>query len=272
MRTTRKYLVVLGLLVALLVVLAAPFSIGPAGAQPSAQGAFPTPTPGPDGRIVYIVQAGDSPWTIAAVAGLTLEELMALNGLQATDYITPGMELVLGLAGPARPTPGVSGVASPTPVPPTPTPTFGAGEVCVLLFVDDNGNGRLDSGEPALPDGQVNIADVGGAVAGEHTTDDTPEGYCFADLPGGDYNISAAVPPDYNPTTAMNLPLRLEAGEIKYVEFAAQPSAAIAGSGGLDSRNRSLVLGLLGVGLLLAALALGLYATRLGRRSPSSLR
>jgi hypothetical protein len=272
MGTRRQRLVALAGLIGVMILLAAPLAAGPAAAQPSAQGAFPTPTPGPDGRIVYIVKDGDSAWTIAAVAGLTLEELMALNGLQANDYITPGMELVLGLAGPAQPTAGAISAPSPTPVPPTPTPTFGTGEICVLLFVDQNGNGQLDDGEPALPDGQVNIADVGGAVAGEHKTDTAPDGYCFADLQSGDYNVSAAVPPDYNPTTAMNLPLRLEAGEIKYVEFAAQPSAAIAGNGSLDSRNRSLLLGLVGIGLLLAAVALGVYATRLGRRSPSSLR
>jgi hypothetical protein len=272
MHATRRHLVFVSGLVGVISLLAAMLLAGPAAAQPSAQGAFPTPTPGPDGRIIYVVKEGDSAWTIAAVAGLSLEELMALNGLQANDFITPGMQLVLGLAGPAQPTAGAFAEPTETPVPPTPTPTFGTGEVCVLLFIDQNGNGRLDTGEAALANGQVSIADVGGAVAGEHTTDDAADGYCFADLQSGDYNVSAAVPPDYNPTTAMNLPLRLEAGEIKYVEFAAQPSAAIAGNGGLDGGNRSLLLGLVGMALLLSAIGLGVYAARLGRRSPSSLR
>ncbi|MEK6587215.1 MAG: LysM domain-containing protein, partial [Chloroflexota bacterium] len=57
---------------------------------------FLTPTPNAAGDIVYIVQEGDSPWRIAAIAGMTVEELMALNGFESGDFISPGMELVLG--------------------------------------------------------------------------------------------------------------------------------------------------------------------------------
>ncbi|HEY44700.1 MAG TPA: LysM peptidoglycan-binding domain-containing protein, partial [Anaerolineae bacterium] len=104
--------------------------VKPAGASPQAKPlaqptAFLTPTPGPDGRIVYIVQKGDSLWRIAAIAGITVEELMSRNGIQPGDYITEGMELELGIAAPARPTevPG----AEPTEISPqfSPTPISG---------------------------------------------------------------------------------------------------------------------------------------------------
>ena len=96
---------------------------------------FPTPTPGPDGRIIYRVQEGDSLWRIAAIAGLSLEELMAMNGIQPGDFISPGMELELGIGGPARPTPGEASIQPTTDVPsPTPTPLVGTAEICVLLF------------------------------------------------------------------------------------------------------------------------------------------
>ena len=36
---------------------------------------FPTPTPGQDGRILYIVQDFDTLWRISAVSGVTLDEL-----------------------------------------------------------------------------------------------------------------------------------------------------------------------------------------------------
>jgi len=69
-------------------------------------GTFVTPTPGPDGRIIYIAQPeDDSFWTIAAKAGISLEQLYALNGIQPGDYLITGMELLLGLAGPEAPTP-----------------------------------------------------------------------------------------------------------------------------------------------------------------------
>ena len=57
---------------------------------------FLTPTPGPDGKIVYIVQEGDTLWRIAAIADISIEELMTRNGIQTGDYISPGMELDLG--------------------------------------------------------------------------------------------------------------------------------------------------------------------------------
>src|SRR3989337_1452231 len=74
------------------------------GPPPLAQTGFVTPTPGPDGRVVYIVKEGDDLWTIAALSGRTLEELMALNGIQPGDYIIPGMQLVLRFGGPVEPT------------------------------------------------------------------------------------------------------------------------------------------------------------------------
>jgi len=247
--------------------------VQPVGASPQAKPlaqptAFLTPTPGPDGRIIYIVQPGDSLWRIAAIAGISVEELMSRNGIQPGDYITEGMELELGIAAPARPTeiPG----AEPTEISPqlSPTPISGTGEICVLLYRDENGDARLDEGEEPLADGQVSVADVSGRLAGEHTTDTNLEGYCFQDLERGDYNISAAVPPDHNPTTVMNLPLRLEPGDIKYVQFGAQPSSSIQDAMGVDGGGRSTLLGLLGVFLLLAGLGLGFYASRYRRHSP----
>jgi uncharacterized protein (DUF2141 family) len=229
---------------------------------------FPTPTPGADGRIVYIVQANDSFWSIAAIAGISLDELYALNGIQPGDYAVEGMELVLGFAGPAEPTIDVSAATSPTPIEATSTPQFNTGEICVLLFFDTNGNARLDEGEAGLSGGQISVVDVSGNVAVESSTGEDPEGLCFEDLESGDYNISAAVPDEYNPTTSMSLPIRLVAGDIKYVQFGAQPSAAISDQVGDRGQSGSLWLGIFGIFLLLAAGGLAYYASHYSRRSP----
>lgn len=229
---------------------------------------FLTPTPGPDGQIVYIVQEGDSFWRIAAIAGISLDELYALNGIQPDDFAVSGMELLLGFAGPVEPTIDPDALGSPTPASITPTPEFSTGEICVLLFHDTNGNAHLEEGEPALADGQISIVDVSGVVAVEATTDENPEGQCFDDLEAGDYNVSAAVPEEYNPTTSMSLPLRLIAGDIKYVQFGAQPSTTITDEIPDQGQSGTLWLGIFGIFLLLAAGGLAYYASRYSRRAP----
>jgi len=269
-------LLMMGLLLAAALLLRGPASAD-AGWAPLAQPtAFPTPTPGPDGRIVYTVKEGDNLWTIAAIAGITVDELMALNGIQPGDFITAGMQLELGTGGPPQPTGApLNEIATATSPPVTPTPRVGTGEICALLFEDNNGDGRLDTGEPALAGGQISVADVNGVVAEDYTTESldlalNPGGYCFQDLMNGDYNVSAAVPEGYNPTTGLNAPLTLNPGDVKYLQFGAQPSAGI--ENGPSDNNRSTLLGVVGLLLLLSAGALGYYATRLSRRSPGSLR
>lgn len=239
---------------------------------------FPTPTPGPDGRIIYRVQEGDSLWRIAAIAGLSLEELMAMNGIQPGDFISPGMELELGIGGPAQPTPAQPGQQPTASEPsPTPTPLVGTAEICVLLFQDENGNGRLEESELALEGGQISVVDISGNVAGEYTTEALLDqedliGQCFTELESGDYNVSAAVPPGYNATTSLNAPVAVQPGDIKYLQFGAQPSSALLGGDGPEGSGRSSLLGLLGLLLLLAAGGLGFYASRLSRAQPRSLR
>ena len=62
---------------------------------------FPTPTPGSDGRIIYVVQEGDTLWRIAAVAGINVADLRDLNFLDSDDIVFVGMQLFLGLGGPS---------------------------------------------------------------------------------------------------------------------------------------------------------------------------
>lgn len=274
--TRSRYCVVLVLCiinsVALGIVLIKPASASLHAMPPNQPTPFLTPTPGPDGRIIYIVQKDDTLWRIAALAGITVDELMSRNGIQPGDYITPGMELELGFGGPAVPTEVPGAEPTETPIPSSPTPIIGTGEICVLLYLDENGNAQLDEGEGPLAGGQISVADVSGALAGEYTTDIDPEGYCFSDLMYGDYNVSAAVPPDHNATMGMNVPVRLEPGDIKHVAFGAQPSSAARGILGVVGSDRSTVMGLVGVILLLAGGLLGFYASRIGRRTPRSFR
>jgi hypothetical protein len=183
----------------------------PAQASPRPQlPQYATPTPGPDGRIIYIVQPGDNCTSIYLKNGLTLEQLYGQNpaiNLECTNLI-PGMQLLIGVGGPAAftPTPGPS--PTPTLVPPTPTPFAGTTELCVFLYDDINGDAFRQLTELGLAGGQVSVTDINGAYSKTETTvsaldPDTAEPIrtCFADVPAGTFNISMAVPDGYNPTT-----------------------------------------------------------------------
>ncbi len=190
--------------------------------------------------------------------------------------LSEGTLLVLGRVSPVQAT-APPGAATPTEIQATPTPASGTGEICALLFEDVNGNARLDPEEAALPGGQVSVVDANGQLSDESTTeeeppDEDPVGVCFPELEDGDYNVSGAVPEGYNPTTSMNAPVRLNPGEVKYVEFGAQASSALGGGLQPEGGSSSLILGIVGVIFLMAAGVLGVYAARYNRKSPRSLR
>ena len=97
--------------------------------------------------------------------------------------------------------------------------------------------------------------------------DFAPATSSIAALDAGDYNVSAAVPEAYNATTSMSLPIRLMPGDVKYVQFGAQPNSAGLNELPDVGQERSMWFGIFGVFLILAAAGLGFYATRYRRRS-----
>lgn len=77
----------------------------------------PTPTP----KLAHIVREGETLWTVAALNGLTMEELLAFNNLAEDAMIYPGDELVVRVLPTATPTPTHTPAPTGTPVP-TATP------------------------------------------------------------------------------------------------------------------------------------------------------
>ena len=82
-----------------------------------------TSTPQADGAIVHVVEAGQALWTIAAIHGVGLDELLSLNGLTADSIVVPGDRLIVRPPPSATPSPEPTATISPTPAPPTPIPT-----------------------------------------------------------------------------------------------------------------------------------------------------
>lgn len=252
----------------------------PAGQAPTnpppASTAFATPTAGADGTIIYVVQPGDSLWRIAAVSGLTVDQIKSMNGLTG-DFISVGQRLIIGYSTPQAPeatetaTPDANAptasataatevAAGPTPAPAATTgeASAGTGTVCALLYNDENGNGIRDTTETMLAGGQLTVVDTGtGSPVGHYSTDGLSEPHCFENLPAGPYSISSVAPGGYNATTDTAHPLNVEAGSTASLEFGAQPSANAAEPTPAPRSSRVLQTALLGAGgvifLLMAA-------------------
>ena len=245
----------------------------PAAATPrDLQAMYYTPTARPDGRIIYTVKEGESCLSIALKNGITEQQLRQNNNLTDLNcVIQTNQELLLGVV-----TPQAQATVTPTLSGPTPTlPAGGMGIVCVLLFNDRNGNGVREDAEVPIADGQASIADrvgqfskTGSTVAVLNASSEwTP--LCFDKVPNGDYNVSMAIPEGYNPTTNLNYPLKVTAGDTAYIDFGAQPSSranntttSTTTSGG----QRFPWLAIFGGVLILAGLGMAVYFIRINKR------
>jgi LysM domain-containing protein len=245
-------------------------------ARPAAQVLqFSTPTPGPDGRIIYIVQPADTCIRVSLLMNIPVTELRAKNNLDEACTLFPGQELFIGYGGPSgSPTP--NSTLSPSQVTPTPTPLTGTGQICVLLYDDQNGDALHQETEAALAGGAISVVQNDGTYSqtGETqggSSDTEYTGVCFADVPPGEYTVSVGTPDDYNPTTGLTTDLKLNPGDQSYLDFGAQGRTQLINDP--ESGGRSPVIGLAGLVFLAAGGALGWYAWQSrGGRKPSQLR
>jgi hypothetical protein len=271
MNVRSAFFLLLTITLLLILGLALPFSgLDAAHAAPDAQ--FVTATPGPDGRIMYIVVEGDSCLQVALLHGITVQQLRQFNTRLDEDCtLIPGQQLVVGLAQPEAPT------AGPAPTLPSPTvtatPVSGTTEVCVLLFEDKNGDAVRQETELGIEGGAVSLTNLNGSYSETQNTSsavdpDTlePVRACFVDVPGGEYNVSMAVPDEYNPTMLVSYTLTVKAGDRAEISFSAQ-SKTITVSEPADSQegSKSSLLGVFGFLLLLGGAGLGYYAYRSGQ-------
>lgn len=272
----KRLLPCFGLIIFLLLALAASL---PGQAAPLAQlTVFPTPTPGADGRIIYIATQDDTIWRIAAISGLTVDELKSLNNL-TSDIVQPGQQFLLGFAGPVAASPTVGPSATPAAVTPTSTAGPGWGIICVLLYEDENGDSIRQEEELSLIGGAISISDRLGRAS---LTADTPSGglsdlyepepedlgyTCFDQLLEGEYNITVGIPDGYNPTTVLNRSIILSAGDETLLAFGAQANTETAAESAIipETPGTSPLLGIAGGLLLILGGGLGFYAFFLRR-------
>ncbi len=287
MRTKKIFFFSLPLLFALLVGLS--FSAQASGTPQIGQ--FSTPTPGPDGRIIYTVREGDNCQRIWLLHNIDENQLRALNpDLDEDCTVVVGQKVMIGIGGPAA-APTITPGPSPTPTEalPTPTPFNGTTEICVLLFEDVNGNALREELELGLAGGAISVTN---SLGGYSKTEDSiseidletlePAYICFGEipdgqeevpesdrLPEGEYTVSAAIPDGYNPTNTLSYTIDIKAGERAFVAFGAQSQVStLANPEEEASGNSSGLLGVLGIVLLLGGGGLAWYAMRM--QKPSS--
>jgi hypothetical protein len=261
-RNTLLTLGVVALLGTVLIALVVPVQAAP----PRQMTPFPTPTPGPDGRILYVVQPGDTLLRISLISGVSIDELRGLNNL-LNDNIIAGQSLLLGLGGPSEVTPTAGPSPTPTPILPTPSPQPGFGELCILLYNDRNGDAMRQEDEPSVPEGAISVNDRSGSVSFTTPTEPGDAHQCFAELAEGEYSISVGVPDGYNPTTLTSFLVNLRSGDTTYLDFGAQVSSKANAQTPVaeEPGGRSPLLGILGGLVLLAGIGLAVFAGRLMR-------
>ena len=242
----------------------------PVAASPAQQVAFPSPTPGPDGRIIYMVKAGETCTEISLLYGVSVEYIRTTNLLDQNCSLRAGQALMIGIGassgGPV--TPGPSPV--PTEVPPTVTPSVGGtAQVCVLVYDDINGDAQREASEPAIAGAAISLTSDDGTYSQTQTSVINPDatayqGMCFTNVPPGKYSVSVAAPDGYNPTMSMTSSLVVNPGDSITVNFGAQPKTVAAASS--DSKGPSPLLGIIGAALLLGGIGIGAYSWRMLRK------
>ncbi len=254
----------------LTILFLASYSFTAQASAPAQGSAFSTPTPLPDGRIIYIVQPGDSCFRISALSGIPIEQLRSLNRLGEDCALREGQELLLGIGGPSGATPTPEAQATPTlEVLPTATQPPGQARVCVVLYDDINGDALRQDTEPLLAGGALSISGASGQFSQTTTTPGGTDTLCFENVPQGTYNISIAPPENYNPTTQLNYALSINAGEQVEIIFGAQQAITeLPADPGETRGGPGSLLGILGLGFVLAGLGLGIFAWRFYGRKP----
>jgi len=270
----RKFWFLIAIAVTLLIALwLSPYAATPPSAQVLQ---FATPTPGPDGRIIYIVQPGDTCIRISLLTNVPVSELRAKNNLDEACSLIPGQELFIGFGGPSGGSPTPALILPPSLITPSPTPLTGTAQVCVLLYDDQNGDSLHQATEPALADGAVSITKPDGSYSETQTTkagqsDTEYTGVCFADVPPGEYTVSVGIPDNYNATTTLSTNLPVNPGDQSFLDFGAQGRTQVVRDP--QAGGRSPAVGIAGLIFLAAGGALGWYAwqSRGGKR-PTKLR
>ena len=242
----------------------------PVAASPVSQVAYPSPTPGLDGRIIYIVKAGETCTQISLLYGVSVEYIRTTNLLDENCTLREGQRLMIGVGRTSSASPTPNPAATATAATPTATPGVGgSAQVCVLVYDDVNGDALRQATEDAIAGAAISLTSPDGNYSQTLTSVINPDatvyqGMCFANVPPGKYSVSAAAPDGYNPTSNLTSSVDIIPGDVAYVGFGAQPKTVSAAT--TPVKSPSPLLGVIGAALLLGGIGLGAYTWRMLRK------
>ena len=179
----------------------------------------PTATPDAEGIIYAEVRPDDSLWNIASRSFISLDELLALNGMTEDSIIKVGDLLIIGYITPPA-TATREPTITPTLSPPTPTFTplpLPETAVCLLAYVDANQNGIYDSGEKLRPSVAFTIFNESAVVA-NYVTTGVSEPHCLQ-LEPGTYQITRSLSQNEFLTTDGDIAVVLRSGDVVHLSF-----------------------------------------------------
>jgi len=230
-------------------------------ASPNLQ-TFTTPTPGADGRIIWIVKEGESCNLISSITSVPITQLRALNRLDENCTLRIGQELLIGITDPNAQLTAVAPQIQVTNTPvPTPTQEIGQASICVLLFEDVNGDAFRQETELPIQGGAISITGTSGQYS-ETANTDAVEPVCFENILSGPYTISIGLPEGYNPTTQQNYSINIIFGEQVYVDFGAQVSGItdVVAENEPAPAAKMNIIGIIGIALIMVAAGLAVFA------------
>jgi len=199
------------------------------------------------GDLVHTVDAGETLITIANAYGVSLEQLLTLNGLDIDAILPIGRQLIVipeeDLVDEAEPADETANVEISTTsvegLPPAPLvaadapmmdPADISPRLCFAVFADANQNGLREPGEDYLGEASVLLLDETDVEVAQYRTDGQSEPRCQRDLLRRIYRIRAVAPEGFGLTSAGDLRLDLRDGGLVQVEFGAKPGLQPAAS------------------------------------------
>lgn len=204
-----------------------------------------------NGDLVHTVDAGETLISIANAYGVSLEQLLTLNGLDPDAILPIGRQLVVipegdlvdeeeradenaeteEAANVAISTTSVVGLPL-APLAAAAAPMIDPADIsprlCVAVFADANLNGMREPGEDYLNDATILLLDEADAEVLRYRTDRHSQPHCLRDLLRQNYGLMALAPAGFGLTGAAKLRLDLhEGGDVK-AEFGAVPGLEAA--------------------------------------------